>query len=777
MEKETLKIKEPKYHVFTPDLDLSKSALEACELIFRRGDKLENPMEGSIHSINNRGKLNYWPSDENDSTIEENLKTVGRLFCLSVYIQKSNHLHTFKCNYDKYQTADLKNSVWYVGSGFRASDLHMHLLGFQFPNQVPILLPSFPLNEKKKGTVTGYPADISKKDFEEKYPENNGMFQTVKDMAGQFEHKVVALTPEVTLESNYLSTHRCPTLHGVSGGPVITQDSKLHYFDAIHVGGHHNYYHNFAVSVACPAFVYVYFESIADDAFIKKHGLEGYKNYYLKLKGNDLNGYICKDLHFKECKKVGGICLKGKDILNVEEEHKSSNQQLNKESEEEGVCIIIDENGKSVIDGHVTILKKNGEPLDFKYDQDFKRSVQTVCKSVGRIFVEYTPEPFPESDKKPQIKQSQWECGTGFYVGNNCIMTAKHVIVENKIIRIKVEENGKENLSGYGLNYQFKIGRIYMHFGLNGVEGEDFRLADVEIGIFQDKDFELELLDRKVDDYFKKVYPRWSEINDFGVLKIKSKPETPFRIQDLEILVPSYPLTNLQHQYLFVIGYPGKIDLAGFKKSCLDNIQGIDVQSVFDEFDRKCKGFEKKTVSVSSRIEQNTSSNLGVHKCPTIGGTSGGFVGTDKTGTKFVSVHVGSPSQQKVNFAIPVDYPPFVYNYFHHVATNQEFIKQHGLEEYQKYYQEIKSEHPKVINNLFLPIMGKDLYFMGNPEQNREIELANKVYGKYGESIYSINNYNQLNFCPLPQAYQSNIELSTNSIGRLFIKYVDFKPY
>eukprot|EP01133_Synstelium_polycarpum_P008000 gene8000-9395_t len=177
-------------------------------------------------------------------------------------------------------------------------------------------------------------------------------------------------------------------------------------------------------------------------------------------------------------------------------------------------------------------------------------------------------------------------------------------------------------------------------------------------------------------------------LNDMSVLKFASR-ETP---RDFGYVLPHYPM-GLDSQ-LFVIGYPCKITLDKFKEEYGQGATNLD--SLYKSVKKSAKRFEHKVVSVSSSKNNSLcDSSLSTHRCPALGGVSGGLLGSfNSTTHHFIGVHVGGDQGMENNFAISVSHPAFVYLFFQHVVDEDFFIEHAGeLHMYFNYYKDIKSKH------------------------------------------------------------------------------------
>ncbi|EGG16880.1 hypothetical protein DFA_07860 [Cavenderia fasciculata] len=157
------------------------------------------------------------------------------------------------------------------------------------------LVPSYPPNSQFETIyVVGYPSSIKMEKFKEDYPKDlndqslTEFYNRVKKQSGYFEQKVVSVATNGAILDDSLSTHMCPTLRGVSGGPISTNASGDSKFIGIHIGGSMSMKNNFSISVGHPAFVFLYFQHIANDAFIEQHQLHQYKEYYLSIKNKNM---------------------------------------------------------------------------------------------------------------------------------------------------------------------------------------------------------------------------------------------------------------------------------------------------------------------------------------------------------------------------------------------------------------------------------------------------------------------------------------------------------
>ncbi|EGG16883.1 hypothetical protein DFA_07863 [Cavenderia fasciculata] len=277
----------------------------------------------------------------------------------------------------------------------------------------------------------------------------------------------------------------------------------------------------------------------------------------------------------------------------------------------------------------------------------------------------------------------EWYCATGFLVGPKQVMTCYNAIRPIRLV------NGKE----------YKLDQVYIYFEENATIDEELDLSEIEgeRGVYK-----LLPLDRMVDQYFvekmviEEIQIEWNYLNDFAVLEFVPDKVPP----NIQYLVPSYHQQIKEFQYIHVFGYPDDTSREQFKEYYHNrdeyNNKKVDL---YNQVKRDTRFFQRKIVSVSNSgtlASDNTPLSMGTHRCLTLGGMSGGPIATDQSGSnKFVAMHLGRFKSIDHAFSICINNPAFVYNYFRHVATNQQFIIQHGLEQYKQYYDQIKLNHPK----------------------------------------------------------------------------------
>ncbi|KYQ91314.1 hypothetical protein DLAC_08261 [Tieghemostelium lacteum] len=345
----------------------------------------------------------------------------------------------------------------------------------------------------------------------------------------------------------------------------------------------------------------------------------------------------------KDCTDLGFVC--GPHSLQTE---KDSGEQVFQEK-------------SGLVEGFIFSVNSRHELNYCSIAASFKSNIEKCTTAVGRIFSRYDS---PNAEPK-------WWCGTGFCVNENSVLSAHHVVKPRHI------ENGNT----------YTLSEVYIYFGVNAKDGEEVSCNFIRTNA---DSYQLTLLTTLVDKYFPDKISTvggtytWEYLNDFAILTFKDK-----KPKDMCYLLPKYPF--VESDKFFTIGYPGYISQPKFKEDYPQETTNID--GLYATVYRDTNQFEHLVVSVG--IGTLKDKTLSTHRCPTLRGISGGILGTDKSGSYFVGVHIGGDKDMKNNFAISITYPAFVYAYFQHIV-NDSFFQQHitDLHQYKSYYEKIKADHP-----------------------------------------------------------------------------------
>ncbi|EFA80018.1 hypothetical protein PPL_06839 [Heterostelium album PN500] len=280
------------------------------------------------------------------------------------------------------------------------------------------------------------------------------------------------------------------------------------------------------------------------------------------------------------------------------------------------------------------------------------QNYSSTSKAVGRIIILTHVIRL-----KAKGQKDAWQCGTGFCVSNDTVVTAAHVFH----------------------NPDSKYINIYMFFGYNAHIPSEIDMDDIDNC---DGVYELISLGREFHDQFKDPLLvrgvdnsnqqfKWYFDNDLQFLKFKNKPN------DHTYLIPKLPdIEGLKDH--FVMGYPGLPDMDTFVKRFSLSLKQ-DELSYIDACFKAYAGFQKKTVCIGTIHPCRSNVQVLSHCCPTFTGTSGGILANSQYNQQFIGIHIGNATETG-SIAISVTHPLFAYLYSKYVLIDEDFIiKNHVL--------------------------------------------------------------------------------------------------
>ncbi|EFA80021.1 hypothetical protein PPL_06842 [Heterostelium album PN500] len=508
------------------------------------------------------------------------------------------------------------------------------------PTNIGILFPMIPTNDIEiDHYVMGYPGLLDLEKFKIDYKETNENLETLyinvsKESRG-FERKTVSIG-KVTKSKDNVISHRCPTLKGASGGIfAISQHERK--FVGVHLGGAQKT-GNIALSVTHPLFWHVYQNFVLDDQFIKDNfeNLQHYLNHFNYISSSTTTSISMEP-------RVEEITQAISNLVII---------PLSSDSLER----VFHENGQTI----GQIITFNSKSKIGKSDFQNKESYENTSSAVGRIFVKYNVI----GEKEPV-----WCSGTGFYVKNNLVMTAAHVIA------YPVDTKAPKETQEMQRNLEYD--KIYIYFGVDASIGNEIDLKNIDT----EEMYELESCGRDYDYAFNDSFIvndlndqpySWHTRNDLEVLRFKGTPPT-----DIDIIFPMIPADDKEIDH-YVMGYPGHIELEKF----ISDYQGTaeNLETLFINVNRESRGFQRKTVSIGkvTRVDDKVIS----HRCPTLKGASGGILAISQHERKFVGVHLGG-TEETGNIALSVTHPLF-WHVYKTLVLDDQFI-QDNLQHLQHY--------------------------------------------------------------------------------------------
>eukprot|EP01111_Echinosteliopsis_oligospora_P006220 TRINITY_DN20277_c0_g1_i1.p1 TRINITY_DN20277_c0_g1~~TRINITY_DN20277_c0_g1_i1.p1 ORF type:complete len:193 (-),score=25.72 TRINITY_DN20277_c0_g1_i1:451-1029(-) len=187
------------------------------------------------------------------------------------------------------------------------------------------------------------------------------------------------------------------------------------------------------------------------------------------------------------------------------------------------------------IDGDIIRFNDSHVVLSSNFPH-IKKQLSSAGRCVGRIFAEFV-------DSKGEVEIN---CGTGFFVSENVIATAQHVI-----------DNYKD----------FKLRAIYFTLKVDATYGENVLLNEEDTEVYSVQQMLPKLVDGLED--FDRRLPMtsvvssgkyWEIKNDFCFLQVQGYISSTFALP-AHMVVSTDPTA---HQ-AFVIGYPGSIDQKEFE--------------------------------------------------------------------------------------------------------------------------------------------------------------------------------------------------------------------
>ncbi|EFA80023.1 hypothetical protein PPL_06844 [Heterostelium album PN500] len=327
---------------------------------------------------------------------------------------------------------------------------------------------------------------------------------------------------------------------------------------------------------------------------------------------------------------------------------------------------VFDQDGKII--GQIVPFNSRSKLVKVVANKEF---YEKTSGAVGRIFIKY---------QVPGKVEPVWTSGTGFCVKKDLVMTAGHILTFEVDTTAPIETQEMQR----NLKYE----KVYIYFGNDATMGVEVILNKMDV----DYMYELESCGRDFEQLFKDPFSvtdfngkpnNWIPANDLEVLRFKGTPPA-----SIDILFPMLPTNDLSVDH-YVMGYPGHVNLDKFITDHKGtSVKLIDLENLYKQVFIDSNHFERKTVCIGKVIKSEM--NVITHRCPTLGGTSGGIFASSQHERKFIGVHLGG-GHDIGNLAISVTHPLFWYLYKTYVLDDQ-FIQDNRkhLEQYLIYFNHIK---------------------------------------------------------------------------------------